>query len=240
MIYVTNGILKVGIMAIILKYLFVTTYIIVISCSMLKSIQAEILEGVSKSDVKIKDVDSTADLSFAVSSGKLSFTDESNYIILQDGATTNFALSIFPFSNLDNFLKKIALKGEFTLYNKDKYIQDLNVFTVTKYTNYQILLEYYLLKYELLTFYVNYGIYSLYKIGFVDPKLEVEKFTMSYGSSIGAGIGFRLSEYGDNGAVILYFEGKKLNINNTVFKQLHKNQNAYFLGIRLDFDYFGK
>lgn len=126
-----------------------------------------------------------------------------------------YSIQVNPFFRLKSFMKNFEIRANFTEYDSDDFYSN---------NNYELAFVYNVIKFELLTLYVNYGIYSMYNIRFYDFESDKEISSTAYGNSIS--IGGNAKIYNN---LYLVFEKRWVNVDSNYIE----NINNFYLGFKL-------
>lgn len=126
-----------------------------------------------------------------------------------------FSFQINPFYQSKSIIKNFEIRGNFTKYEGDNFYSN---------NNYELAFVYNVIKSELLTLYVNYGIYSMYNLRFYDFESDKEINEIAYGKSFNIGVSFKLSSN-----LYIAAEKKWVDINSDYIKDV----DNFYLGLRL-------
>ncbi len=142
---------------------------------------------------------------------------EINLYLLSDLYNYNnlFSFQISPFYKSSNILNNFDIRINYMDYNNDDFSSN---------SNYELALVYNIINFELLTLYINYGIYSMYNIKFYDFDLDKEINTRKYGNSFSIGMDTMIYRN-----IHLSFEKRWVKVE----KDYIKNSNNFYLGFKL-------
>jgi hypothetical protein len=140
-----------------------------------------------------------------------------NLFLLSDFSNSGslFSVQVNPFYKSRYIIKNVEIRANFIDYDSNDFYSN---------KNYELAFVYNVIKSELLTLYVNYGIYSMYNLRFYDFESNKEISETSYGKSFNIGAIVKIYRN-------FYLSAEKRWVN--VDSKYITNINNFYLGLNL-------